>query len=172
VITINDYPKNILTESFDLNDYEDQQEWLAVTDPETPCEPVSQKEVEGQITFDQIIKPENDFHLLPDGYYKFKVVNCKRDYLPETATKPVRPIIRLRLEIENEEGDVAINHIIFINEYNNKEIHSFFSSVGLAEDRDYVTNWDVEGKTGGCYLVQKKLDFKTVNAIDHFISQN
>ena len=81
--------------------------------------------------------------------------------------------IKKELPIRCEkEGDVVINHIIFINEYNNKEIHSFFSSVGLAEDRDYVTNWDVEGKTGGCYLVQKKLDFKTVNAIDHFISQN
>lgn len=156
-----------------IDDFEDQIEFLEAIDNCPSNKPVSQKEVEGQITFDQIIKPENDFHLLPDGYYKFKVVNCKRDYLPETATKPVRPIIRLRLEIENKEGfNVIVNHVVFINEFNNKEIHSFFSSIGLAEDRDYVTNWDVVGRTGGCYLIVKNLDFKEVNAIDRFVPQN
>ncbi len=151
----------------EINDFEDQQEWLAKTEPERP------NEIDGQITFNQIIKPVNDeFHLLDNGYYRFNVANCKRDILPETATKPARPIIRLRLVIENEEANVVINHVIFINEYNNKELHTFFSSIDLAEDHDYVTNWDVVGRTGGCYLIQKALDFKTVNAIDRFVPQN
>lgn len=157
----------------EINDFEDQQEWLSNTDPESPSEPERTNEIDGQITFNQIIKPVNDeFHLLENGYYRFKVVNCKRDILPETATKPARPIIRLRLMIENDEANVVINHIIFINEFNNKEIHSFFCSIGLAQDRDYVTNWDVEGCSGGCHLIVKNLDFKAVNAIDRFVPQN
>ena len=170
MITINNQ-EIINQETIEFSDYDDELE--TSYELEQLFSPNKASEVEGQITFDQIIKPENDFHLLPDGYYKFKVVNCKRDYLPETATKPVRPIIRLRLEIENKEAyNVVIIHIIFINEYNNSEIHSFFSAVGLSKDCDYVTNWDVEGRTGGCYLVQKKLDFKTVNAIEKFVHQN
>lgn len=165
MIIINNQENNL------FNDFDDDLETCLELEEQFGSNNAS--EIEGQITFDQIIKPENDFHLLPDGYYKFKVVNCKRDYLPETATKPIRPIIRLRLEIENKEAlNVVINHIIFINEYNNSEIHSFFSAIGLSKDCDYITNWDVEGRTGGCYLVQKKLDFKTVNAIEKFVHQN
>lgn len=164
MIIINNQENNL------FNDFDDDLETCLELEEQFGSNNAS--EIEGQITFDQIIKPENDFHLLEKGYYKFKVVNCERDVLPETAAKPARPIIRLRLEIENEEANVVINHIIFINEYNNSEIHSFFSAIGLSKDCDYITNWDVEGRTGGCYLVQKKLDFKTVNAIEKFVHQN
>lgn len=154
------------------DDLEDRQEWLAIIDPQPRSEPECPNEIASKNAFEQIIKPVGKLYLLRPGYYKFKVVNCKREILPETATKPARPIIRLRLVIENDEANVVVNHIIFINEYNNKEIHSFFSSIGLAEDRDYITNWDVVGRTGGCHLIVKNLDFKAVNAIDRFVPQN
>lgn len=150
----------------EINDFEDQQEWLAKTEPERP------NEIEGQITFDQIIKPENGFHNLENAYYKFKVVRCVCEVLSATAKRAAQPIARLRLEIENDKANVVINHVLFLNEYNNKEIYDFFSSIGLAEDRDYVTNWDVVGRTGGCHLIVKNLDFKAVNAIDRFVPQN
>lgn len=157
----------------EIDDFEEQQEWLANTDPETPDEPEHSNEIDGQITFDQIIKPENEFYNLENAYYKFKVVRCVCEVLSATAKRAAQPIARIRLEIENDEANVVINHVLFLNEYNNKEIFDFFSSIGLAQNGEFVPQWDkVVGRTGGCYLVQKKLDFKTVNVIDHFVPQN
>ena len=154
------------------DDFYEEQEYLDYIADKSTDKPENKKEIEGQITFDQLIKPENHFHLLENGYYKFKVVNCEQDVLPETSSKPARPIIRLRLDIENDEANVVINHIIFLNQYNNKEIHEFFSSIGLAKDREYITKWNIWGRTGACKVIRKDLDFKTVNAIDHFVTQN
>lgn len=149
------------------NDFEDELEWLDATAPEPP------KETEKNNVFSPTIKRKNDFNLIRGGYYEFKVLNCACEMLSATATRSSSPVARLRLEIINDEANVVINHILFINSYNSKEIYEFFSSIGLAVDDEFIPQWDkVVGRSGGCYLIQKKLDFKTVNAIDHFVPQN
>ena len=157
----------------EINDFEDQIEFLEAIDNCPSNELVASKEIEGQITFNQIIKPENEFHSLDNGYYKFKVVRCVCEVLSATTKRAAQSIARLRLEIENEEANVVINHVLFLNKYNNKEIYDFFSSIGLAQNDGFIPQWEkVVGRTGGCYLVKKKLDFKTVNVIDRFVPQN
>ncbi len=159
----------------EIIDFEDQQEWLEKTDPapETTIEPVAQDEIKDQNAFQPIIKPENDFHSLDNAYYKFKVVRCVCEVLSATAKRAAQPIARLRLEIENDDANVVINHVLFLNRNNNKELFDFFSAIGLAQNDGFIPQWDkVVGRTGGCYLVKKKLDFKTVNVIDHFVPQN
>lgn len=158
------YQENTFDE---LNDFEDELEWADATAPDPP------PKQEFKNIFTPTIKRNNEFNLLESGYYEFKVVKCDCENLSATATRSGSPIARLRLEIFNDEANVVINHILFINSYNNKEIYEFFSSIGLAVEDEFIPQWNkVKGRTGGCHLIQKRLDFKTVNAVDRFISQN
>lgn len=158
------YQENTFDE---LNDFEDELEWADAIAPD----PSPKQEIEN--IFTPKIKRNNEFNLLESGYYEFKVAKCDCENLSATATRSGSPIARLRLEILNDEANVVINHILFINSYNNREIYEFFSSIGLAVEDEFIPQWDkVKGRTGGCHLIQKRLDFKTVNAVDRFISQN
>lgn len=151
----------------DMNDYEDYLEFEKETSPE------HSDEQKPQNIFAPLIKRSNEFNLLEPGYFEFRVINCNCCNLAETATRRGSPVARLKLEIINDEGNVVINHVLFINQYNNKEIYEFFSTIGLAVEDEFIPQWEkVKGRTGGCHIIQKKLDFKTVNAIDRFIPQN
>lgn len=158
------YQENTFDE---LNDFEDELGWKDATDPAS----LPKQEIEN--IFTPKVRRNIGLHLLEPGYYEFKVAKCDCENLSATATRSGSPIARLRLEIFNDDANVVINHILFINSYNNKEIYEFFSSIGLAVEDEFVPQWDkVKGRTGGCHLIQKRLDFKTVNAVDRFISQN
>lgn len=65
---------------------------------------------------------------------------------------------------DNSWGKVVINHRFFLSEGSTPKISEFFASIGVCD-----LDWNqIVGKEGTCRLGQKKLDYKTINTIEHF----
>lgn len=105
---------------------------------------------------------EKKFILLPKGYYKFNVLSYRKDeYKNSTFSCPT---VNIRLLIHNSFGEVVINHKIFLSEGSAPKISAFFASIGMSN-----LDWEqIVGKEGTCRLGQKKLDYKTINIVEHF----
>ena len=128
---------------------------------------------ESEFDWDSQIMGSDRFILLDEGYYWFRVLSLEKSVFRNSENGQACHVAKLRLEIENEKGYVVLNHQIFLNRYSSKKIRNFFDSIGFAQKGSYTPPWDsVVGQCGGCYLIQKKLDFKTINAVDRFVPTN
>jgi len=104
------------------------------------------------------VPTEDTFHLLPKGYYSFKVWDYDEGEVRDC------PCMIVKLYINNKYGKVIINHYIFLSEGSEHKVNEFFASIGMK-------NWDwdqIVGKEGVCRLVKKKLKYKTINSVEHF----
>ena len=128
---------------------------------------------ESEFDWDSQIMGSDRFILLDEGYYWFRELSLEKSVFRNSENGQACHVAKLRLEIENEKGLVVLNHQIFLNRYSGKKIRNFFDSIGFAQEGSYTPPWDsVVGQCGGCYLIQKKLDFKTINAVDRFVPTN
>lgn len=117
-----------------------------------------------------LVKP-NTFTLLSEGHYSFKVVNFEKGYYEDDSSSC--PVAKLRLEIDNDQGNVVINHNIFLTESNIQTVSDFFASIGMTPEDDAPPAWnEIVGKEGGCHIIKKDLTFKTINSVDRFIPRS
>lgn len=124
-----------------------------------------------ELGWDSPLVKTKEFTLLSEGHYRFKVVHFEKDFYEDDSTSC--PVANLRLEIDNEHGNVVINQKLFLTEGNIQMISDFFASIGMTPEEDAPPAWDeIVGKEGGCHIIQKKLDFKTINSVDKFIPRN
>lgn len=108
--------------------------------------------------------------LLDEGYYEFRVLSFEKSYYNGSKTALPCPVAKLKLEIIFQNKNTIINHNLFLNDYSQFKIYDFFDSIGLAEKGSFTPQWDeVVGRMGECYLIQKELDYKTINVVDRFI---
>ena len=111
------------------------------------------------------------FTLLKEGYYRFKVVKLTKSTCNIQGID--YPAADLLLEIENDQGDVMINYRLVLCKRTLSTIADFFASLGLLPEGSTPPPWDdIVGKEGGCRLIQKKGDFKTINVVDKFVSKD
>lgn len=124
-----------------------------------------------ELGWDSPLVKTKEFTLLPEGHYPFRVVNFEKGYYEDDSSSC--PVAKLRLEIDNEHGNVVINQKLFLTESNIQMISDFFASIGLTSDEDTPPAWDdIVGKEGGCHIIKKELTFKTINSVDRFIPRN
>lgn len=114
---------------------------------------------------------KREFTLLKEDYYRFKVVKFTK------STCIIQGIeyraADLLLEIENDQGDVMINHRLVLSKWALSTIADFFSSIGLMPEEGTPPPWDeIVGKEGGCRLIQKEGKLKTINVVDKFVSKD
>lgn len=123
-----------------------------------------------ELGWDSPLVKTKEFTLLPEGHYPFRVVKFNKGcYKKDTFSCPVA---ELRLEIDNDQGNVVINHNIFLTESNIQMVSDFFSSIGMTPEEGAAPPWnDIEGKEGGCHIIKKFL-IKPINAVDRFIPRN
>lgn len=124
-----------------------------------------------ELGWDSPLVKTKEFTLLPEGHYPFRVVKFEKGYYENDTFSC--PVAKLRLEIDNDQGNVVINHNIFLTESNIQMVSDFFSSIGMTPEDDAPPAWnDIEGKEGGCHLIKKPLKFKPINAVDRFIPRS
>lgn len=117
--------------------------------------------------FNSVAAERNKFTLLHEGYYAFNVLSVE---IVDVGSSNPCPTAKIRLKIKNEAGNVVINHNIFLNSYSVKEVIDFFESIGKPLTIGEKPDWDeAVGESGGCYLIQKELTFKTINKVKRFV---
>lgn len=124
-----------------------------------------------ELGWDSPLVKTKEFTLLPEGHYPFRVVNFEKGYYEDDSSSC--PVAKLRLEIDNDQGNVVINHNIFLTESNIQTVSDFFASIGMIPEEDAPPAWDeIVSKEGGCHIIKKTLSFKTINAVDRFIPRS
>lgn len=123
---------------------------------------------------------ENDFVLLPEGEYDFKIHKFEKDFYTAKpdAKIPSCPVANISLIIKNDEGETSYVHEkIFVHGGNKWQLLQFFTCLGLRKHGDGSTKmpWDqVAGATGRCKIGVRTYKHKdgsdrTVNTVKKWL---
>lgn len=107
---------------------------------------------------DEIEKDGGDFILLPEGDYDFVVDGFERARHPGSAKLPPCNKAIIKIKIESEEGEVIINHNLFLHTKTEGMISAFFTSIGQKKSGERIKmNWSaVPGAKGRCKVGVRK----------------
>lgn len=122
---------------------------------------------------------ENDFVLLPDGDYDFKIHKFEKDYYTAKPGAKIEscPVAKISILIKNDEGETSyVRENLFLHQGNKWQLLQFFTCLGLRKHGDGSTKmpWDqVEGATGRCKIgtrtYKKNDEDKKVNTIKKWL---
>ena len=94
--------------------------------------PNARKSTDSVMGWESPLAKTEEFILLSEGHYRFKVVHFEKDFYEDDSTSC--PVANLRLEIDNEHGNVVINQKLFLTEGNIQMISDFFASIGMTAE--------------------------------------
>lgn len=118
---------------------------------------------------DSIEKDSNDFILLPEGDYNFRVTTFERGRHNGSEKLPACNKAIIHLEILAPEGTVKIQHSLFLHTKTEGLLSAFFSSIGQKKKGEKLQmNWQaVSGATG-----RAKIGVRNWTATDGAIKQS
>ncbi len=108
--------------------------------------------MERELGWDDTIEHDNEFILIPEGDYDFKVLSFERARHPGSAKLPPCNKAILNIEINAPEGRTLIKHNLFLHTKCEGMLCAFFSSIGQRKHGEQMRmNWNtVAGATGRC----------------------
>lgn len=109
-----------------------------------------------ELGWDDSIQNENEFVLLPEGDYPFRVVKFDRGRHGGSEKLPACNKAILSIEIKAPEGSVAIQHNLFLHTKTEGMLSAFFCAIGQKKHGEKMTmNWNqVVGAMGRCTVSQ------------------
>lgn len=116
---------------------------------------MTQQQVDRELGWDDTIEREGgEFILLPEGDYNFTVTKFERARFAGSEKLPPCNQAKLELTIHSPQGDVTINHNLFLHTITEGLLSSFFSAIGQKKKGEPLQpNWPgVVGSKGRCQL--------------------
>ena len=111
--------------------------------------------VDDELDFSSVSERKDKFILLNEGYYSFRVLGVNMDRYQGSENSKSCPVAKLLLSIENDKGNVVLNHFFFLNNSSTQQIADFFEPIGQPLTGRCNPDWDAPvGLSGGCYLTQ------------------
>lgn len=123
---------------------------------------------------DEITKDAEEYLLLPEGNYLFRVENFERArYTPsrEDAKLPACNMAILKLFINTEEGSTTVNYKLYLHSITEGMLSAFFGAIGMKKKGEPLKmNWNkVIGAEGVCHIAPKRYDGKEYNEVKRMI---
>lgn len=129
------------------------------------------------IDWDDTIETDGqEFILLPDGEYNYKVTNFERGRFPGGAKIPACNKAIITLQVETPQGVAIVKFDLLLYRTLEWRISAFFRSIGQKKHGEKLTmDWNkVVGSRGRAYFKQRSYttqsgDERKTNDIDKFI---
>jgi hypothetical protein len=128
---------------------------------------------------DAIETDGQEYILLPEGEYNFKVTNFERGRFVGSAKIPQCNKATITIQIEAKEGTTSVKFDLILYRTLEWRISAFFRSIGQKKHGEKLTmNWGtVIGSKGRAYIKQRSYtnqngEEKFINDVDRFIDYN
>ena len=128
---------------------------------------------------DAIETDGQEYILLPEGEYNFKVTNFERGRFVGSAKIPQCNKATITIQIEAKEGTTSVKFDLILYRTLEWRISAFFRCIGQKKHGEKLTmNWGtVIGSKGRAYIKQRSYtnqngDEKFINDVDRFIDYN
>ena len=107
---------------------------------------------------DEIENDGEGFRILPEGEYSFTVEGFTRGRHEGSAKMQPCPKAELTICIHDKDGDVTVNHNLFLNRKCEWALCAFFTAIGARKHGETLRmNWNaVKGKNGRCKVGIRK----------------
>ena len=156
-VTLSSLERDVKNYYFNLKGDNKMKDFLSIT-------------VDDELDFSSVSERKDKFILLNEGYYSFRVLGVNMDRYQGSENSKSCPVAKLLLSIENDKGNVVLNHFFFLNNSSTQQIADFFESIGQPLTGRCNPDWDATvGLSGGCYLTQKELTYRTINKVKRFV---
>jgi len=128
---------------------------------------------------DAIETDGQEYILLPEGEYNFKVTNFERGRFVGSAKIPQCNKATITIQIEAKEGTTSVKFDLILYRTLEWRISAFFRSIGQKKHGEKLTmDWGkVIGSKGRAYIKQRSYtnqngEEKFINDVDRFIDYN
>lgn len=128
---------------------------------------------------DSIETDGQEFILLPEGDYNFRVTNFERGRFPGGQKIPACNKATITIQIDSEEGIASIRFDLLLYRSVEWKLSSFFRCIGQKKHGEKLTmDWNkVIGSIGRCHVKQRTYtnnygDEKVINDVDKFYDYN
>ena len=128
---------------------------------------------------DAIETDGQEYILLPEGEYNFKVTNFERGRFVGSAKIPQCNKATITIQIEAKEGTTSVKFDLILYRTLEWRISAFFRCIGQKKHGEKLTmNWGkVVGSKGRAYIKQRSYtnqngEEKFINDVDRFIDYN
>jgi hypothetical protein len=128
---------------------------------------------------DAIETDGQEYILLPEGEYNFKVTNFERGRFVGSAKIPQCNKATITIQIEAKEGTTSVKFDLILYRTLEWRISAFFRCIGQKKHGEKLTmDWGkVVGSKGRAYIKQRSYtnqngDEKFINDVDRFIDYN
>ena len=107
-----------------------------------------------ELSWDDEIEKDSEFILLPEGDYTFTVTQFERARFDGSEKLTPCPMAIVHLAIDNEQGNVTVQHRLMLHSKLEGMLSAFFSSIGLKKKGEKLKmDWTkVPGSSGRCKL--------------------
>lgn len=128
---------------------------------------------------DSIEADGQEFVLLPEGDYNFRVTNFERGRFPGGTKIPACNKATITIQVDCEEGIASIRFDLLLYRSVEWKLSSFFRCIGQKKHGEKLTmDWNkVVGSIGRCHVKQRKYtnnygEEKTINDVEKFYDYN
>lgn len=100
-----------------------------------------------------------EFIVLPDGDYPFRVITLEKFRHPGSDNLPPCPKAVIGIEVSGAEGKTLIKHNLFLHEKTQGMLIAFFNAIGQHTEKGETLQmrWDqVIGATGRCQITSRQ----------------
>ena len=120
---------------------------------------------------DEIVQDAQEFILLPDGDYDFKVENVERARFNGSEKMPPCNMAKVKLVFETPQGLAYITHQLMLHSKVEWKLAEFFASIGLKKKGQPLRmTWNIGGYKGKCKIGHREYNGNTYNEIKKFYS--
>ena len=124
-------------------------------------------------TIDSSNTNEQEFILLPDGNYDFRITTVTKKQFNGSAKMPACPQANIRIEIIDpaSKEKVAVFSNLFLCSSQEWKLIQFFRCIGVMEpaEKTLKMRWDIEGEAGTCKITHRTYNGKTYNDVAEWI---
>ncbi len=124
-----------------------------------------------ELDWNDEIKEESSFVLLPEGDYLFEVESFERGRSKGTANVPASKMAILKIKILSDLGQCQITYNLILHSKLEWKLSEFFMSIGQKKKGEPLKmNWQfVTGARGKCHVCQEPYNGNVYNKISKFL---
>ncbi len=125
----------------------------------------------GLLDWDSQIEKENEFTLLPEGEYPFRVVKFERSSFSGSDKMPSCKMAVLTLEVGDSNQSAIVTERLYLHTKAEWKLSQFFLAIGQKKHGEpLVPNWNaVQGASGRCKVAVRTYNGKDYNNIAAFL---
>lgn len=129
------------------------------------------KENRELLDWDSEIERENEFTILPEGEYPFKVVKFERSHFEGSDKMPACKMAILTLEVGENSQTAIVTDRLYLHTKSEWKLSQFFIAIGEKKHGERVRmNWPaVTGATGRCKITVRQYNGKDYNNISAYL---